>query len=47
MVSVYDLWGRKCFQSDMSGETVTVTNLNRGVYIVRWGLDKARKVAVF
>jgi hypothetical protein len=47
MVSVYDLWGRKHFHSEMMGETVMVNNLNSGIYIVRWGLDGMKKVVVY
>lgn len=47
MVSVYDLWGRKHFQSEVMGETVMVNNLDKGIYIVKWGVDRVRKVLVY
>lgn len=46
-VSVYDLWGRKRFQSEMMGETVTVNNLIKGIYIVKMGKGRTRKVFVY
>ena len=45
-VSVYDILGRKCFQSPLTEESVTVYNLESGIYLVRWGETQASKVFV-
>ncbi|MFO7668304.1 MAG: glycosyl hydrolase family 28-related protein [Bacteroidales bacterium] len=47
IVTVYDIWGRKRYQSPMSGKPITVHNLNSGIYIVRWNEDQSMKVFVY
>lgn len=44
-VAVYDLWGRKRFQTSISSGQAKVTGLNSGIYILRW--DNFRSMKVF
>lgn len=44
-VAVYDLWGRKRFQTLISSGHAKVIGLNSGIYIVRW--DDFRSLKVF
>jgi hypothetical protein len=46
VVSVYDLWGRKCFQSPVSKDPVIAYDLNPGIYIVRSSGNQTAKVLV-
>ncbi len=46
IVSVYDLWGRKCYQALLPDDSLVVPNLHPGLYIVRWDQDQAMKVIV-
>ena len=45
--SVYDISGKKRYQSSILEEPVVVPNLNTGIYIVRWDDNKSMKVFVF
>ena len=45
-VSVYDIWGRKCYQTSLVSEQTIIPNLNSGIYIVRWNVDQSMKVLV-
>ncbi len=46
IVSVYDLWGRKCYQASLSDNSLVVHNLHSGLYIVRWNQNQAMKVII-
>lgn len=45
MVSVFDVWGRKYYQSAVVSEGAVIPNLKPGVYIVKWN-DQSMKVMV-
>lgn len=45
-VSVYDLCGKRVFQSPVNTEPLIVRQLNAGIYIVRWGENQAARVFV-
>lgn len=45
-VSLFDLYGRKYFQTRRITEPVTVQNLTTGLYILRWGRNQAMKVLI-
>ena len=45
-VAVYDLWGRKRFQTSISSGQAKVTGLNSGIYILRWDDFSSMKVFV-
>ena len=45
-VSVFDIWGRKNYQTSIVAGQATVAGLTSGVYIVRWNDDQSLKVFV-
>lgn len=45
-ISVYDIYGRKHYQSASQSDPVIVSNLSAGVYIVRWDENQVQKVIV-
>jgi hypothetical protein len=46
VVSVYDVLGKKHFQSRMNEKTIKVYNLDSGLYFVKWNENQTRKVFV-
>jgi hypothetical protein len=45
-VAVYDIWGRKRFQTSVAAGQAKVTGLNSGIYIVRWNELNSLKLFV-
>lgn len=45
-VSVFDIWGRKHYQSSILSGQITIPNLSSGVYVLRWDDHKSMKVIV-
>jgi len=45
-VSVYDIWGRKYYQTSILSERTIIPNLSSGIYIVRWNDYQSMKVFV-
>ncbi len=46
LVSVYDLWGRKCYQGSLEDNSLVVYHLHPGLYIVRWNQSQSAKVII-
>lgn len=45
-VSIYDIWGRKCYQTSLLSEQILMPHLSSGIYIVRWKDCQSMKVFV-
>ncbi len=46
LVSVYDIWGRECYQGFLHDDSLVVCNLHPGFYIVSWNQSQTMKVII-